>query len=115
MGAIFIPTKKTTPRHQPCRGDFNRQADRRFGPSALQLRPSIKVAVAGSGRASKAQVQMMVARLLGVVERLATDEADALGAAICHVYAGRFNALVAEATTWGGRAVDRRSRTSWRR
>ena len=97
---------------QPVVADVTSQA--RIG--VTEYSPAeIKVAVAGSGRASKAQVQMMVARLLGVVERLATDEADALGAAICHVYAGRFNALVAEATTWGGRAVDRRSRTSWRR
>jgi crossover junction endodeoxyribonuclease RuvC len=74
----------------------------------------IKVAVAGSGRASKAQMQTMVGRLLGVVEALGADEADALGAAICHIYAGRFNALVAQASTWGGAAVGRRRR-SWRR
>jgi crossover junction endodeoxyribonuclease RuvC len=73
----------------------------------------IKVAVAGSGRASKAQMQLMVGRLLGVGKALAADEADALGAAICHVYAGRFNALVAQATSWGGAGSGRRG--SWRR
>lgn len=73
----------------------------------------IKVAVAGSGRASKAQMQMMVGRLLGVGKALAADEADALGAAICHVYAGRFNSLVAQATSWGGAGSGRRG--PWRR
>jgi crossover junction endodeoxyribonuclease RuvC len=72
----------------------------------------IKVAVAGSGRASKAQMQLMVGRLLGTTEALATDEADALGAAICHVYAGRFRAVLAQATSWGGAA---RGRRAWRR
>jgi len=73
----------------------------------------IKVAVAGSGRASKAQMQLMVGRLLGVAEPLAADEADALGAAICHVYTGRFNAAVAQATSWGG-AGGGRGRRRWR-
>lgn len=72
----------------------------------------IKVAVAGSGRASKAQMQLMVGRLLATSELLAADEADALGAAICHVYAGRFQAVVARGTSWGG---TRRSRGGWRR
>jgi crossover junction endodeoxyribonuclease RuvC len=70
----------------------------------------IKVAVAGSGRAGKVQMQMMVGRLLGIAQALAADEADALGAAICHVYAGRFNAALARASSWGG---DGRRR--WRR
>jgi crossover junction endodeoxyribonuclease RuvC len=73
----------------------------------------IKVAVAGSGRATKAQMQLMVGRLLRVGKALAADEADALGAAICHVYAGRFNSLVAQATSWGGAGGGRRG--SWRR
>jgi crossover junction endodeoxyribonuclease RuvC len=74
----------------------------------------IKVAVAGSGRASKAQMQTMVGRLLGVGDALAADEADALGAALCHVYAGRFRAVVANATTWGG-GRGGRGRRAWRR
>ena len=74
----------------------------------------IKLAVAGSGRASKTQMQLMVVRLLGIAHAPAADEADALGAAICHVYAGRFNALVAQATAWGGAAAGRGRRT-WRR
>lgn len=74
----------------------------------------IKLAVAGSGRASKMQMQVMVVRLLGIAQPPAADEADALGAAICHVYAGRFNALVAQATAWGG-AAPSRGRRAWRR
>jgi crossover junction endodeoxyribonuclease RuvC len=54
----------------------------------------IKVAVAGSGRAAKVQVQAMVARLLGLTRTLPNDEADALGAAICHIHSRRFAAAV---------------------
>jgi crossover junction endodeoxyribonuclease RuvC len=78
----------------------------------------IKVAVAGSGRASKQQMQLMVGRLLAVVEALAEDEADALGAALCHLHAGQFGALVAASA---GAALDgltarggRGRRGSWR-
>jgi crossover junction endodeoxyribonuclease RuvC len=46
----------------------------------------IKVAVAGTGRAVKEQVTIMVQRLLAIDGGLAEDEADALGAAICHVH-----------------------------
>ncbi len=74
----------------------------------------IKLAVAGSGRAAKAQMQAMVSRLLAVDQVLGEDEADALGAAICHVNAGQFAALVAAASTgWGG--AGRGRRTSRRR
>lgn len=66
------------------------------GLSVSEYTPAeIKVAVAGSGRAGKVQMQAMVARLLGLDERLATDQADALGAAICHVQTSRFAARVA--------------------
>lgn len=44
----------------------------------------IKQAVVGTGAASKEQVQLMVASLLGLAERPAPDAADALAAAICH-------------------------------
>lgn len=52
----------------------------------------IKVAVAGNGRAAKSQMQAMVVRLLTLRGRLAADEADALGAAICHAHTQRFSA-----------------------
>jgi crossover junction endodeoxyribonuclease RuvC len=54
----------------------------------------IKVAVAGNGRAAKEQMQIMVARLLALRGALAGDEADALGAAICHLHTHGFAARV---------------------
>jgi crossover junction endodeoxyribonuclease RuvC len=44
----------------------------------------VKQAVVGSGKAVKAQVQDMVARLLKLPGLPGTDAADALGIAICH-------------------------------
>jgi len=53
----------------------------------------VKKAVAGTGAASKAQVQAMVMRLLDLSERPATDAADALAVAICQAHAGRLTGL----------------------
>ncbi|WP_413458766.1 crossover junction endodeoxyribonuclease RuvC [Herbaspirillum huttiense] len=50
----------------------------------------VKQAVAGHGRAQKAQVQEMVARLLKLPGLPGTDAADALGVAICHAHGGGF-------------------------
>jgi crossover junction endodeoxyribonuclease RuvC len=67
-----------------------------FGLAVAEYSPAeIKVAVAGSGRAAKAQMQGMVGRLLGLARPLAEDEADALGAALCHVQTSRFHARLA--------------------
>jgi crossover junction endodeoxyribonuclease RuvC len=44
----------------------------------------IKSAVTGNGAADKAQIQKMVALLIGGTQRFATDEADALACALCH-------------------------------
>jgi len=52
--------------------------------TALQM----KKAVAGHGKAQKAQVQAMVQRLLKLEGLPGTDAADALGIAICHANAG---------------------------
>ena len=54
----------------------------------------IKVAVAGNGRAAKEQMQLMVGRLLGLAQSVASDEADALGAAICHLHTHGFAAQI---------------------
>jgi crossover junction endodeoxyribonuclease RuvC len=70
----------------------------------------IKVAVTGSGRATKAQMQAMVARLLALNTALAADEADALGAAICDLHRARFHANVARALG----AENESRRRSWR-
>jgi crossover junction endodeoxyribonuclease RuvC len=88
----------------------------RAGLTVAEYSPAqIKLAVAGSGRATKPQVQLMVSRLLAVTDALAADEADALGAAICHAHAGRSDALLAAAAAraWGG--TGRGRRVSWRR
>ncbi len=64
-------------------------AARRGLPVALHTPSEVKAAVTGNGRADKAQVGAMVARLL----RLAAapkpaDAADSLALAICHVWRG---------------------------
>ena len=78
-------------------------AARRGIPVALHTPSEVKAAVSGSGRADKAQVGAMVARLL----RLETpprpaDAADALALAICHLWRGgardRIDAALAQAT-----------------
>jgi crossover junction endodeoxyribonuclease RuvC len=53
--------------------------------TALQM----KQAVAGHGKAAKAQVQAMVQRLLQLPATPGPDAADALGLAITHAHAGR--------------------------
>ena len=58
--------------------------------TALQM----KKAVAGHGRADKAQVQAMVQRLLQLPGAPRPDAADALGLAITHAHAGRAVALL---------------------
>jgi len=49
----------------------------------------VKQAVVGFGRASKEQVARMMAQHLGMKEPLATDEADAAAAALCHALTWR--------------------------
>jgi crossover junction endodeoxyribonuclease RuvC len=46
----------------------------------------VKKTVAGNGRASKDDVQMIVKRLLGVRGDLSSDASDALAIAICHCH-----------------------------
>jgi len=60
---------------------------------------TIKKTVSGHGGAGKEQVQVAVLRLLGMVRRLAADEADALAAAACHALRARFDERVRGATT----------------
>ncbi len=63
----------------------------------------IKVAVAGNGRAAKEQMQIMVERLLALEGHPATDEADALGAAICHLHTHSFTAQLRSRSASGPR------------
>ncbi len=62
----------------------------REGLTIAEYSPAeIKLAVVGTGRATKEQVQLMMRRLLAIEGDLVTDEADALAAAVCHVHARR--------------------------
>ena len=62
-------------------------AARRGLPVAFHTPSEVKAAVTGSGRADKAQVQTMVARLLGLADLpRPADAADALALAICHLW-----------------------------
>lgn len=58
----------------------------------------VKLAVVGYGGADKAQVQEMVARVLGLGARpRPPDAADALGLAVCHAWGGGLRDAVAAA------------------
>jgi crossover junction endodeoxyribonuclease RuvC len=61
--------------------------------TALQM----KKAVAGYGKAGKAEVQHMVMRLLKLPTLPGKDAADALGLAITHAHVGAANARLAQA------------------
>ncbi|WP_204399244.1 crossover junction endodeoxyribonuclease RuvC [Arcanobacterium pluranimalium] len=64
-------------------------AARRGLPIAFHTPSEVKAAVTGSGRAEKAQVQMMVQRILRLDELpRPKDAADALAIAICHAWRG---------------------------
>jgi crossover junction endodeoxyribonuclease RuvC len=71
----------------------------------------IKVAMVGQGRATKPQVQTMVGHLLALPPPIAADEADALGAAICHLHTQSFAACVQGALS----VYPRTSRHGWSR
>jgi len=69
--------------------------------TALQM----KQAVAGYGKAAKAEVQEMVKRLLKLPGLPGKDAADALGLAITHAHAGQSMARIAAATTTSRRST----------
>lgn len=67
-------------------------------PVALHTPSEVKAAVTGSGTAGKAQVGVMVARLLRLADTpRPADAADALALAICHVWRGSAQARLAGA------------------
>jgi crossover junction endodeoxyribonuclease RuvC len=79
-------------------------AARRGLPVALHTPSEVKAAVTGHGRADKAQVGAMVARLLGLDEApKPADAADALALAICHVWRGSAQARLTAAAAAAGR------------
>lgn len=58
-------------------------------PLAVHTPSEVKAAVSGSGTASKAQIEHMVARILGLsAPPKPADAADALAIAICHAWRG---------------------------
>ncbi|WP_153504859.1 crossover junction endodeoxyribonuclease RuvC [Cumulibacter manganitolerans] len=78
-------------------------------PVALYTPSEVKAAVTGSGRADKAQVQLMVTRVLRLpAPPKPADAADALAIATCHIWrgaaVGRYQAALAAA---GAKAVRR--------
>jgi crossover junction endodeoxyribonuclease RuvC len=56
---------------------------------------AVKQAVVGTGRATKEQVQMMIARLLSLAAEPQADAADALACAVCHAHASRLRSAIA--------------------
>lgn len=70
-------------------------AARRGLPVALHTPSEVKAAVTGNGRADKAQVAVMVQRLLRLdAMPQPADAADALALAICHLWRGDTTARV---------------------
>jgi crossover junction endodeoxyribonuclease RuvC len=79
-------------------------AARRGIPVALHTPSEVKASVSGSGRADKAQVAVMVTRLLRLdAPPRPADAADALALAICHIWRGgaqaRIDAAVSSAAS----------------
>ena len=82
-------------------------AARRGLPVALHTPSEVKAAVSGSGRADKAQVGLMVTRILRLdATPKPADAADALALAITHIWRGgaqaRIDAALAAAGARGG-------------
>jgi crossover junction endodeoxyribonuclease RuvC len=67
-------------------------------PVMMHTPSEIKAAVTGSGRANKAQVASMVAKLLNLKEiPKPVDATDALALAICHIWRGGASAKISQA------------------
>jgi crossover junction endodeoxyribonuclease RuvC len=78
-------------------------AARRGIPVALHTPSEVKASVSGSGRADKAQVALMVTRLLRLeVPPRPADAADALALAICHIWRGAAQSRIDSAMASAG-------------
>ncbi|HAZ07986.1 MAG TPA: crossover junction endodeoxyribonuclease RuvC [Elusimicrobia bacterium] len=63
---------------------------------------TVKLALTGSGRAEKAQMQAAVQKALGLADKLRpNDVADAAAIALCHLRTGRMKGLTV-LDAWGG-------------
>jgi crossover junction endodeoxyribonuclease RuvC len=72
-------------------------------PVAQYSPNEVKLAVAGDGRAGKAEVQAMVARLLALpAPPRPPDVADALALGLCHLWRARLDRAVAASSTRAG-------------
>jgi crossover junction endodeoxyribonuclease RuvC len=81
-------------------------AARRGLPVALHTPSEVKAAVSGSGRADKAQVAAMVARILRLdAPPKPADAADALALAITHVWRGGAQARIEAALAAAGKGA----------
>lgn len=81
-------------------------AARRGLPVALHTPSEMKAAVTGNGRADKAQVAMMVSRILRLdAIPSPADAADAVGLAVCHLWRGAAQARLAAAVARSTAAV----------
>ncbi|MDQ3616792.1 MAG: crossover junction endodeoxyribonuclease RuvC [Actinomycetota bacterium] len=79
-------------------------AAKRGIPVALHTPSEVKAAVSGSGRADKAQVGLMVTRLLRLsVQPTPADAADSLALAICHIWRGEAHFRIEAAMLAAGR------------
>jgi crossover junction endodeoxyribonuclease RuvC len=75
-------------------------------PVAEYTPGQIKQAVTGHGRATKGQIQAMVARLLGLSGMPSSDAADALACATCHAHGvALVGALAAQTAAAGKRGI----------
>ena len=89
------------------------------GLSVAEFTPSeIKNSVVGTGRATKAQVQMMVATLLNLTGNIQADAADALACAVTHAHAMQLSVVQAQAAVpsrTGNRILSSRKsrRSAW--
>jgi crossover junction endodeoxyribonuclease RuvC len=82
-------------------------AARRGLPVALHTPSEAKAAITGSGRADKAQVGHMVARILRLDSPpKPADAADAVALAVCHIWRGGAQARVAQAQQDFARKVE---------
>lgn len=69
-------------------------------PVMMHTPSEVKASVTGSGRANKAQVSQMVAKLLNLSEiPKPVDATDALALAICHIWRGGATAKIASAVS----------------
>ncbi len=79
-------------------------------PVAEYAPATIKLAVTGTGRGEKEQVQRAIMQELRLTEPMTPDAADALAIALCHLHTSHIRTLLADAVAPGRRPRSRSSR-----